>query len=144
MMYINEVSIKTGGGHKQMKKSEVALEEFPVQPLFEHFCDCGAVNGDARPLEPFRVGNRRSVRMREIPEGWMVNNIFQTRGRGHTCHSKYRNVSPPWLALSTHSRVRTLQGRKFRPQSKTWTGPTTARVKGRFHERQLGPTRYFG
>lgn len=44
------------------------LEQFSIQPIFEYPCDRGAINGDSSPLEPFRVGDKRSVRMCEVPE----------------------------------------------------------------------------
>lgn len=57
-------------------------KKFPVEPILEHLGNCGAVNGDAGSLEPFRVGDDGSVRVGEIPEGSVVNKTFQKEGAG--------------------------------------------------------------
>jgi len=39
----------------RLKKSGIVSREFSIQPVFNQFGDCGAIDGDACPLESFRV-----------------------------------------------------------------------------------------
>ena len=55
----------------------VALSEFSVQPVFDHPGDRGTIDGDARSLESFRVGDPRRIRICIIPKGSFVNNGFR-------------------------------------------------------------------
>ena len=50
----------------------VALLEFSVQPVFDYPGDRGTIDGDARSLEPFRVGDPRRIRVCMIPKGSLI------------------------------------------------------------------------
>lgn len=52
---------------------------FSIQSVFDHLGDCGTVDGDARSLESFRVGDPRAVGICVIPKGLVVNSSSRMR-----------------------------------------------------------------
>lgn len=68
-MYV--ASPRADGGETQTLW--VVSLEFSVQSVFDHPGDCGTIDGDARPLKSFRVGDPRIVRIGVIPKDSIVN-----------------------------------------------------------------------
>ena len=66
------------------------LWELPIQPVFYELSDCGAVDGDIRPLESFRIIDTGGVGIRVIPRRYVVNNQPQDEMGSwrHTCRSR--------------------------------------------------------
>ena len=73
------------------------LRDFSVQSVFYHLGDCGTVDGDICPLEPFRICDGRDVRICVITKGSVVNS--GVRGGGQTAGDSRvvpnSKVSPP-------------------------------------------------
>ena len=93
---------KLGAEVNEWENRGFVSKEFAVKPIFEQFGNCGAVNGDSGPLEPFWVVDDRNVRICEIPEGSVVNNIFQKEGRVTYVSFQIPKCFPP-MARVVHS-----------------------------------------